>query len=266
MVWASCCQGSQVHCLNNATDCHEGSGSGSPLESRCGWGWFRWGSPGETSLSASRGVHSLQPLPHVTPTSRPLFDSPASFSKDPVVSCPSPGESRAAFHHSILHQITPASSFGPGELTRQVPRGYDVDTLETTSQPVMEKMVSRKKQTQSSLESVPREGQGKCRRWEQTLKDPRIVDRGQGSHGGSKKGDQHPSLRGEGRRGREAGGCLTQTRSWAVLAGRPQSFPPGAAARDWGSRARPPAVSLSSDPFQNFHLWSLCSGFTIPEG
>ena len=266
MVWASCCQGSQVHCLNKATDCHEGSGSGSPLESRCGWGWFRWGSPGETSLSASRGVHSLQPLPHVTPTSRPLFDSPASFSKDPVVSCPSPGESRAAFHRSILHQITPASSFGPGELTRQIPRGYDVDTLETTSQPVMEKMVSRKKQTQSSLESVPREGQGKCRRWEQTLKDPRIVDRGQGSHGGSKKGDQHPSLRGEGRRGREAGGCLTQTRSWAVLAGRPQSFPPGAAARDWGSRARPPAVSLSSDPFQNFHLWSLCSGFTNPRG
>ena len=125
MVWASCCQGSQVHCLNKATDCHEGSGSGSPLESRCGWGWFRWGSPGETSLSASRGVHSLQPLPHITPTSRPLFDSPTSFPKDPVVSCPSPRESRAAFHRSILHQITPASSFGPGELTRQVSRVYD---------------------------------------------------------------------------------------------------------------------------------------------
>lgn len=191
--------------MNKATDCHEGSGSGSLLESRCGRGWFRWGSPGETSLSASRGVHSLQPLLHVTPTSRPLSDSPASFSKDPVVSCPGPGKSRAASHCSILHRITPASSFGPGELTRQVPRGYDVDTLETTSQPVTEKMVSRKKQTQSSLESVPREGQlpqrrGKHRRWEQsqTPKDPKIVDRGQDSHGGSKKGDQRPGLRGSG--------------------------------------------------------------------
>lgn len=270
MVWASCSQGSQVRCLNKATDCHEGSGSGSPLEPRCGRGWFCWGSPGETSLSASRGIHNLQPLPHVTPTSRPLSDSPASFSKEPVVSCPGPGESRAASHRSILHRITPASFFGPGELTRRVLRGCDVDSSETTSQPVTEKMVSRKKQTQSSLESVPRgqlpQRRGKRRRWEQsqTPKDPRIVDRGQGSHGGSKKGDQHSSLQGEGRRGREAGGCLTQTRSWAVLAGRPQSFPPGAAARDWGSRARPPAASLSSDPIQSFHRWSLCSGFTNP--
>lgn len=47
---------------------------------------------------------------------------------------------------------------------------------------------------------------------------------------------------------------------------RAPAVPPGAVARDWGRRARPPAVSLSSDPFQNFHLWSLCSGFTNPRG
>lgn len=47
---------------------------------------------------------------------------------------------------------------------------------------------------------------------------------------------------------------------------RAPAVPPGAAARDWGRHARPPAVSLSSDPFQNFHLWSLCSGFTNPRG
>lgn len=42
---------------------------------------------------------------------------------------------------------------------------------------------------------------------------------------GSENGDEHPSLRAEGRCEQEAGGCLTQTRSWAVLAGGPQPSP-----------------------------------------
>ena len=33
-----------------------------------------------------------------------------------------------------------------------------------------------------------------------------------------------------------------------------------------GRPCQAPAVSLSSDPFQNFHLWSLYSGFTDPRG
>lgn len=85
-----------------------------------------------------------------------------------------------------------------------------------------------------------------------------MVDRCQGSHGGSKKGDEYPSLLGEGRCGQEAGPGAGQ------CGRRAPAVPPGAAAPGWGSCARPPAVSLASDPFQNVHLWSLCPGFTNP--